>query len=174
MGRKDAQFFKKEGDGYVYTGKYYFFKAYGPRKIKRAHVFTALFAIMLCAFLVMGVTDKGQTRYAYVTFPYVAGLLPAALGFAGAVALHSMPERLTIVQYKRGARRIRNCARGGMATGLMTLIGSVICAAYTGFSASYLPFMAASVVYLLCACAAERIYALAPAQEVAAEARPQN
>lgn len=167
MGRKDVEYFKPTDEGYEYIGKYYRFRLNGPAERKRAKTYIALEFLMLAAFLFMGITDGGMTRHIYVVLPYVASLLPIGLGISAAVALPGLPENMTVVQYKRGPKRLINCATGALITGAMTVMGTAIAAFRGFFSAADIPFMAAGACLCICAMATIRMYRDCPAEEVA-------
>lgn len=172
MGRKDVNYFKPTDNGYEYIGSYYRFRLGRPDSRKRISVYIVLAFLMLAAFLEMGIMDRGMTRHIYVALPYVASLLPIGLCISAAVALPSLPENMTIVQYKRGPKRLISCARGALVTGAMTVLGGAICALRGGFSAGDIPFMAGGVCLCIFAIGIIRLYVDCPAEEVAG--RPGN
>jgi hypothetical protein len=166
MGRKDVNYFKPTDKGYEYIGSYYRFRLGGAEPRKRNVTYIVLAFMMLAAFLAMGVLDRGMTRQIYVALPYVASLLPIGLCISAAVALPSIPENMTIVQYRRGPKRLMNCARGALVTGAMTVVGGAISAARGAFSTGDVPFIVGGICLVICAAAIVRMYRDCPAEEV--------
>jgi len=167
MRRKDVEYFKPTDKGYEYIGKYYRFRINGPVAKNRNRNYLVMAFAMLAIFLVMGFLDRGLTYHIYVALPYVATLIPIGLCVAGALALPGMPENMTIVQYKRGPKKISGSAVAILVTGAMTAVGVIIAGMRGFFEVKDIPFAAGSVLMCLCAIAVIRMYRDCPAEEVA-------
>jgi len=167
MGRRDVEYFKPTEKGYEYVGKYYRFRINGPAAKNRNRNYGVLSALMLVIFIAMGFLDRGLTYHIYVALPYVASLLPIGLCIAGAFALPKLPDNMTIVQYKRGPKKIIGSARAILVTGAMTCVGVIIAGMRGAFAAKDIPFAVGGVCICLCAIWVIRMYRECPAEEVA-------
>lgn len=167
MGRKDVEFFKPTDKGYEYVGKYYRFRINGPVAKTRNRNYLILSIAMAAIFLAMGFLDRGLTYNIYVALPYVASMLPIGLCVAGAAALPSLPDSMTIVQYKRGPKKIKNCSVAILVTGAMTAVGVIISGMRGSIGIKDIPFAAGAIALCLCAIAMVRMYRDCPCEEVA-------
>ena len=132
--RKDANLYQPDENsgGYEYIGAYYDFPIKGAELKRKKIIWLALSALALLAYLGAGLLDVRVTRAAYVVIPYALSLPPLGYGLAGALALIGMGERLTVPQWKRGARRLLRASAGATVLLTLTFLGAGICMARTG------------------------------------------
>ena len=110
----------------VYTGDYWHFPGGSPTPRQRAGRHAVWLGIYWLLALCYLRTGRATGRCMYALIPQLLGLIPAAYGLMGLMALWRAPERMTITHRENGPGRLTGSALGCSLLSAVAAIGCVI------------------------------------------------
>lgn len=108
---------------YIYTGPLFSFDLTDRQLLGYRLFCWAVPALMIAAYISIGLLDTGSMRRFYAVFPFIALMMPLALLISDAYKLSTNPRRMQRKEYLRCVVQMRRCTVAVIILSALLILG---------------------------------------------------